>query len=82
MITLWFICLFFIINIANCTYNPCQKFKALEKRTNEVTKVSTERRIKHLQNTALKNGTLMKIVNVKPCFPRVICAYFVFTKMR
>ncbi|KAK7110165.1 protein FAM204A-like [Littorina saxatilis] len=32
-----------------------EKFKALEKRTNETTKRSTEKRIKHLQKTALEN---------------------------
>lgn len=37
-----------------------QKFKSLEKRTNEVTKRSTEKRIKHLQKTALENGLHFK----------------------
>ncbi|XP_076461096.1 uncharacterized protein LOC143293763 [Babylonia areolata] len=32
-----------------------EKFQALEKRTNEATKRSTEKRIKHLQKTALEN---------------------------
>ncbi|PVD30708.1 hypothetical protein C0Q70_09983 [Pomacea canaliculata] len=39
----------------NVSSHIWEKFKSLEKRTNEVTKRSTEKRIKHLQKTALEN---------------------------
>ena len=46
----------FQLHHVHCLLSLLQKFKALEKRTNETTRRSTEKRIKHLQKTALENG--------------------------